>query len=96
MEEKKLVVGSDVVSASVMNAIIKEMQRPACRKCGGFMVSEYPQLSFGDNMAERGVLYGIRRCISCGAVLDPTIIKNRVAPPKLPDSRPRMTKQRGG
>ncbi len=44
-----------------------------CRRCHGLMVEEWcTELDFDGY---------IRRCVNCGAILDPTIERNQTVPP---------------
>jgi hypothetical protein len=49
-------------------------------RCGGFMVTEY-YLDLEDDTGQIGIT-GLR-CTSCGEVIDPVILRNRLNP--MPD-----------
>ena len=49
-----------------------------CTRCGGLMVTEY-YMDLQDDTGQIGIT-GFR-CTSCGEVIDPVILRNRVNPP---------------
>ncbi len=81
------------IDPAILQEIATELRNPKCRKCGGLMIREYRQRSFGEGAVEWGALEGVRRCVSCGAGIDPLILKNRIDPPSVPN--PKKTKMRG-
>lgn len=52
----------------------------SCTRCGGLMITEY-YLDLEDDSGEIGIT-GLR-CTSCGDVIDPVILRNRLNP--MPD-----------
>lgn len=50
----------------------------ACIRCGGLMVLEH-YMDLLDDTGQIGVT--AFRCTSCGEVVDPTILRNRIEPP---------------
>ena len=48
-----------------------------CTRCGGLMIKEY-YTDLLDDTGQIGIM-GLR-CISCGEVIDPVILRNRVNP----------------
>ena len=48
-----------------------------CQRCGGFMITDRC-LDVASDTGEVGI--AVRRCIQCGDVIDPTIIRNRRLP----------------
>lgn len=48
-----------------------------CARCGGLMVIEY-YMDLQDDTGQIGLKAW--RCTSCGEVIDPTILRNRVSP----------------
>ena len=48
-----------------------------CQRCGGFMITDRC-LDVVSDTGEVGI--AVRRCIQCGDVIDPTIIRNRRLP----------------
>lgn len=46
-----------------------------CHRCGGLMISEHC-FDIGSHTGEYEIL--IRKCLSCGETIDPTILKNRL------------------
>ena len=51
--------------------------RGNCTRCGGLMIKEY-YTDLLDDTGQIGIM-GLR-CISCGEVIDPVILRNRVNP----------------
>jgi hypothetical protein len=49
----------------------------ACMRCGGLMVTEY-YMDLQDDTGQIGIT-GLR-CTSCGEVIDPVILQNRLNP----------------
>jgi len=72
------------MASSKLKAIIREIKspsefcpallQPSCLRCGGFMVNEVPMDS-RNNTSE--LECGTRRCVQCGDILDPVILRNR-------------------
>ena len=54
--------------------ISSALLQPTCARCGGFMVNEVAM----DLMSSTGELdCATRRCVQCGDILDPVILRNR-------------------
>lgn len=49
--------------------------QPSCLRCGGFMVNEVPMGSM-NNTSE--LECRTRRCVQCGDILDPVVLRNRL------------------
>jgi ribosomal protein S27AE len=63
--------GPDYHSVSVPRA------NDTCARCGGLMVIEY-YMDLQDDTGQIGLTAW--RCTSCGEVIDPTILRNRINP----------------
>jgi len=60
-------LGSDSVSSAVQHESI-------CTRCGGLMVSDFCM----DLLNSTGELeFAAKRCVQCGEVVDPVILRNR-------------------
>jgi hypothetical protein len=56
------------------SALSASLLQSACRRCGGFMVNEVSM----DLMNSTSELEcATRRCVQCGDILDPVILRNR-------------------
>ena len=53
----------------------------SCHRCGGLMISE-PCFDVASNTGEFEI--EIRKCLSCGETIDPTILKNRLRNEQIP------------
>ena len=57
-----------------------------CARCRGLMVVD----RFTDLLDETGqITFGGWRCLSCGEIVDPVIVSNRVRKVPLPTTKPR-------
>lgn len=65
------------IPADIAAEIKKACNSKTCKRCKGFMITELPQLTFGVDSYDGGLLEGIRRCISCGDKIDPVVLLNR-------------------
>lgn len=52
----------------------------ACRRCGGMLVNEQCVDLAG---SEGGARFWATRCVQCGDLLDPVILRNREMPPQV-------------
>ena len=59
---------------------LKLLSDKFCHRCGGLMISEHC-FDIGSHTGEFEIL--IRRCVSCGETIDPTILRNRLQSQEL-------------
>ncbi len=58
-------------------------QSDSCRRCGGILVHEQCIDLAG---SEGGYRFWASRCIQCGDLVDPVILRNRLNPPQAEES----------
>ena len=66
--------GRDVDSAA---DYMRHLNEKKCRRCGGLMIVDHC-MDLDDETGQ--IVIGIRKCLQCGEVIDPTILKNRAFP----------------
>ena len=70
MANQKTRIGEMQCQSALSSALLQ----PTCLRCGGFMVNEVSM----DLMSSTGELDCVtRRCVQCGDILDPVILRNR-------------------